>query len=162
MNYLNAAKVLDELMLELIDRGAQIPIRASEEFKAGRSFASIYARSKDDAEIAMKAGSTLESVEMNLLALAEIACGAAYAEDWQRRVMRAYQEAPALAPFAPRMVRGAPKGAYWVRVQSTELSKRPEASGLSAIPQEDGFTLIYGRKEDVTAFLKQISQKGRA
>ena len=163
---LAAAKVLDELLLELIEKGAAIPARVAEDLKAGRALAGIGLRKPDDEELAAMAGAVLESVEMNLLSQAEIIADAAYAEDWQGRIYSARtQEQPlgaAQTPYVNRMVKGVPKGEHWIRFQTSELADAdPAAFELTANPQEDGFTLIYGKKENVTAFLKEISKKER-
>jgi len=51
---------------------------------------------------------------------------------------------------------GVPAGAYWVRVQASWLRLTPEDFALTSVPQEDGFTLIYGKKKDVTGFLAEV------
>jgi len=164
LSYLNAAKVLDELMLELIARGLEIPGHVIDELKAGRSFVGISSRNPEDINIAAKAELALQNVEMNLLALAEIDAGTDYAEAWQRRVAGAYNKE--FTPGAPvsgsRMVSGVPKGEHWIRVQTSELAdERPGDFALTAKPQDDGYTLIYGKKEDISAFLNKIRQKFR-
>ena len=162
-NHLAAAKVLDELLLELIEKGAAIPAQVAEELKAGRALAGIGLRKPDDAELAAKAGVVLEGVEMNLLSQAEITGGAAYADAWQERILAARaRERPseAAAAYVNRMVKGVPKGEHWIRLQTSELADAdPAAFGLTAAAQEDGFTLVYGKKESVTAFLNEIRQK---
>jgi len=162
-NYLSAAKILDELLLALMEQGQTIPAHAAEDLKTGRSLAGILLRQHDD-EAAVKAQAILERVEMNLLSLAESAFGRESAEDWQTKIAEAYrQEAPASAP-ASKFVTGVPKGTHWVRVEAsypTDAGVAPEAFGLTSIVQEDGYLLIYGRKEDVSAFLAEIRQRIR-
>ena len=162
MNYLSAAKALDELMLELIGRGMEIPAHTVEDLKAGRSLAAIYARSPADEVIAAKAAAALENVEMNLLSLAEAQAGAAFADGWQARLAGAYQEeAPQIPPSAARMTPGVPKGAYWIRIQTSELAgiAPREELELTLAAQEDGYTLIYGKQENVQSFLQDIRKK---
>ena len=143
-NHLAAAKVLDQLMLELMDKGIDIPAHVIDDLKAGR---------------ALPGGAFLENAEMNLLASADIAGGADYADAWQRKISAAYQEGAQTAPaFAPKMVTGVPKGAYWVRVQTEAL---PEHIPLKHITQDDGFTLLFGAKDDVMAYLNEIRRKER-
>ena len=153
MNYHSAAKALDALMMELIAKGITIPEHIAEDLKSGRSFAGILLRQPDDIEISAKAAFILENVEMNLLSLAEIEFGADYAETWQKAIIGAYREKA--APIsASKFTSGVPKGEYWIRVQTSELTAfTPEAFGLSVMEQKDGYTLIYGKKDNVTAFL---------
>jgi hypothetical protein len=165
-NYHAAALVLDALILELIGKGIDIPGHATEELKAGRSLASIGMRQPGDADIDMKAMTALQNVEMNLLALAEAGFGAEYAEEWQKRINSAYQEKPVGTPpvTATKFISGIPKGKHWVRIKATELEAVPGYEkllgvfSLSAVAQEEGWLLIHGRKEDVSAFLKSVRE----
>jgi len=164
-NYNAAARMLDELMLELIEKGATIPLHVVDGLKSGRSLASIEQQQPGDAGVAMKTTTILQNVEMNLLSLAEAVGGVEYADGWQKRIDGAYQE-EAAAPPRPvsKFVSGVPKGKHWVRVQATELAAVQEFEtllgefALSALAQEDGYMLIQGDKENVSAFLKEIRQ----
>ena len=168
LNYYSAAKILDTFMIELIKKDIEIPPRVIDDLKAGRSFASILLRTPEDIDIAAKAAFALESVEMNLLSLAEIKFGLDYAEEWQKKIIAAYKEEIAgIAPAsASKLVSGVPKGEHWIRVQTSELAefykqipdKPPEDFELTAAEQNDGYTLIYGKKENVTAFLNCVKQ----
>ena len=160
LNNLSAAKALDALMLELIARGADIPAHVAEDLKAGRALAGMAARQPGNTEIEAQIAPMLERVEMNLLSLAEIQGGEAFAEEWQQRVAEAYRE-PAQALPAAKRVPGVPQGAGWVRIKTSELGgiAPAEEPGLTAVEQEDGFTLIYGNKENITALLDNIRKK---
>ena len=157
-NHLAAARVLDELLLELIGMGAAIPAHVAQELKAGRALASIGARGPGDAE--PEAGSILESVEMNLLSQAEISAGAAYADAWQEKILAAQAQEASPSAYVNRMVQGVPRGVPWLRLQSSELAGTdPAEFELAAIPQEDGFTLIYGTQEKIEELLKHMRKK---
>ena len=167
-NCLNAAKTLDELLLELIEKGIEIPGHMANDLKSGRTLASISSRTPDDVDLEIKARIVLENVEMNLLALAENNLGAEAAETWQRRISSAYQEeitVQAAAVSAPKFGSGVPKGDHWVRLQSDYLDtvegaeKLLEQFKVSVLEQEDGYLMIHGKKEDVSAFLKGLRQK---
>ena len=169
-NYQSAAKAMDELTLELIQRGITIPRHVTDDLKSGRSYANISSSDPDNSETAMEAMIALERVEMNLLALAEIEFGREKAEMWQHKINSAYRDEIAQRPpsrQANRFGSGMPKGDHWIRVQSdymdTALGAREslEGCGLSLIKQDDGFLLIHGRKEDISAFLKGIRKKNR-
>jgi len=170
-NYQNAAKVLDELMIELIEKGAKIPDHVISGIRSGRSFVSITLRQPDE-EVARQAMIALQNVEMNLLALAEQVGGMDYAEEWQRRVNDAYAQESVYTRSAPpqatKFVSGVPKGEYWIRIEEAELlpvqgelAKLLGDFELTSIAQEDGYLLLYGRKENVSSFLKDIRQKVR-
>jgi len=167
-NDFGAAKLLDALMLELIEKQVAIPRHVMDDLKAGRSLASIGRRNPGDADVAAQTMAILQSVEMNLLSLAEMGVDSAYADAWQGRIAQAYQEESAqAAPAAVRFVTGVPKSEHWIRMQASELAAiegaddRLAALALSARPQEDGYILIHGKKEAVSAFLNEVREKVR-
>ena len=165
-NYSAAARTMDELMLELIEKGATIPPHVVSDLKSGRSLTNIWLRKTDDADIEMKTMTILQNVEMNLLSLAEVVGGVEYADGWQKKIGGAYlEEATSASPVhASKFVSGVPRGKHWVRVQKIELKAVRELDtllgefALSALEQEDGYILIQGDKENVSAFLKAIRQ----
>jgi len=166
-NCFNAAKALDELMLELIEKGIKIPRHVADDLKAGRSLASIGQRSPDDVAIASKALAILENVEMNLLSIAEAGIGGEYADGWQGKIAETYQEEPEPVAKRPTFVAGVPKGDHWVRIETKDLfeveglEQRLGEYSLTIRKQDDGFTLIHGKKEDVTGFLREIREEIR-
>ncbi|MCL2494434.1 MAG: hypothetical protein FWE98_02105 [Oscillospiraceae bacterium] len=165
-NYLAAAKVLDELMLALLGKGLTAPPHVVEDLKAGRALANMSARQQaasqepGNAELEGKIAPALERVEMNLLALAEMAEGAAFADLWQGKIAGAYQSPPQAPPLAGKM-QGVPRDAYPIRIQSSALAgcAPAEALDLTVTAQEDGYTLIYGTKENISVFLKDIRRQ---
>jgi len=174
-NYLGMAKTLDELMLELKKRGAEIPGNVTGDLKSGRSLASIYMRQPCEGDTAVKTMSILENVEMNLLSLAESTAGREFAEKWQQRIdgtLAGDAGADGCAPSQPASAwkynSGVPRGEYWIRVKESELAPvSHELDGLLAgfelrsLPQDDDYLLLYGKKENVSAFLKDIRDKFR-
>ena len=169
-NYLNAARVLDELVLELKGKGIKIPGHTVDELKSGRSLASICARQPEDGDSCVEAMIALENAEMNLLALADVNFGKEAAEAWQLKIKTAYldQSLQPSKPAASRIASGVPRGEYWIRLQSDYLGSIDGArdllndAPLSAVRQDDDFILIYGRKEDVSEFLSRVREMQRA
>ena len=175
IDYLHIIKVLDGLMLELIGKGADIPRHISEDLRSGRSLAGICTlQTGDYDDVAPKVMVLLESIGMNLLSLAEERCGIEYAEEWQRRIIGAYsndntvqqKQRLQVKPKLPTFVTGVPKGEYWIRIDGSELSpvsgdldEMLTAFGLTANDQDDGYILLYGSKDNVSSFLKDIRRK---
>jgi len=169
INCISAAKVLDELMLELMDRGVEIPGHVTDDLKSSRTLARLGSRQPDDAALETKARAALERVEFNLLSLVDLHMGTEAAEAWQIRINSAYQQEDvaeqAVPVSAPRFGSGVPKGDRWVRLQSDYLDTVEDAKemletfSVSVLKQEDGYLLIHGRNEDISAFLKELRQK---
>jgi len=163
MNFIAAAGVLDALMLELAERGVAAPAHVTASLQTARSLARIGLRkAEEDSEAELKTLAVLQDAEMNLLSLAETNFGAAYAEDWQRRMAAAGAIPVTKTPAesASKFVVGVPKGVHWMRIRQSELEKLPDADFaryyLTALPQADGYLLLYGEKTNITAFLKEM------
>jgi len=169
------AKALDELMLELLEKGIQIPSYITDDLKSGRSLAGILSRQSCEGDTSAKTMSILEKVEMNLLSLAESTGGRDNAEKWQQKIDSALNSddgdccsAPLPSAPASRYNSGVPRGEYWIRFMESELSPYSheleglfDSFGLKALPQDDGYLVIYGNKDNVTSFLKDIRDKER-
>ena len=181
VNYGSVARTLEEFLKELIEKGMTIPPQVVADLKTGRSVLSIYKRMPEEtdieseldaiADVEMKARISLQNVEMNLLSLADEKIGREYAEEWQRKINASYEDQTETSDNAEDAVSGTspyitgvPKGEYFIRIKQTELAevngldKLLVSYGLTSDSQADGYLLIYGRKEDVSAFLKEIRQ----
>jgi len=170
MNCSSAVKTLEELRLSLIEKGVPIPRHITEELVKGRSLARIYSLEPDDAELAAKAMAALDIVEMNLLSLIEKNVDAETADTWQRKIKEAYLEQDtqtAAEATATGVYPGIPKGGHFIRLKIDYLDTLEGASELlerfavTARKQEDGFLLMHGKKEDISAFLEAVRDKVR-
>ena len=161
-------KLLEELMIELMDKGLDIEDHVRQSLKSGRSLASISEGLAEHEENRQLTAHTLEQVEMNLLSLAFSRVSRAYADAWQRRIDAAtnisIQENQTVTGkrFVSRMVSGIPKNHRWIRVQLSELgdvdriSELIIANDLETTLQPDGFTLLHGKQENVQSFLAEV------
>jgi len=171
VNCLAAAKVLDELMLDLINRGIGIPPHVTRDLQSGRSLAGISLRQTEsrsvhshEDSIAMKTLSILQNVEMNLLSLAQAGADTEYADAWQKRINEAYLQAPdtTASKLASGFISGMPRGIHWIRLKTTELENVPALGelldnfDLAASSQEEGWQLIRGKKDNIASFLREI------
>jgi len=172
LKYRNAVKVFEELMMDLTGKGVEIPGHVIDSIRSGRSYINILLRAHDDG-VERHAAISLESAEMNLLSMADASGGSGYADMWQRRINDAYAGIPDAgeglpAPPAPVSVfaAGVPRGRHFIRIQESELSplhdELDEMFGgfeLIAKTQKDGYILLYGTKENVSSFLKEVRRK---
>jgi hypothetical protein len=165
MNYEHVCKILEELMVELMKKGITIPQQLIDDLKSGRTLISIYKEEPAELDRAMETTPFLQKVESNLLYLADSEIGKGYANEWQGKISRAYLAESERVPSISRFISGIPKGDYWVRIKTSELSIGDELSellnqhNLSARPEKDSYLLVHGRKEDISSFLKEVRQK---
>ena len=165
INYDNACKKLDEFMVELLDKGFAVPQHLFDDLKSARNLINIYRAVPSELAQAMDSSPYLQSVEMNLLSIAETEISKDYADEWQREIIAAYQGNAAGGAKPAAFITGVPKGDYWVRINTSEVSIGKEHEKLlaelrlQAKAQDDSYVLIHGRKDDVKIFLKEIRQK---
>ena len=155
---------MEELMLLLLEKGADVPEQVAEELRSGRSYAGMGTRVGADADIETKAMIAFQNVEMNLLSQAEIIFDRETADSWQIKLNQAKESPPVAAKTTSRYITGVPKGSYQIRVQTEYLDTAENLDEMLAgyklktIPQDDDFVMIYGEKENVMNFLKEIRQ----
>lgn len=152
-------------MVELMKKGLAIPQPVIEDLKTCRTLIKIYGTGSADPETAADAAPYLQKVEANLMVLAESSVGVEYADAWQHRIRAAYEDNGGETDTASKFVSGVPKSDYWIRLKTSELNIGGEIGemldrlSLSAKQNDDGYLLVYGKKEDVKAFLQEVRQK---
>ena len=165
INYDNVCKILDELMVEILNKGFTVPQHVFDDLKSARNLINIYRSSPQELGQAMESSPFLQIAEMNLLTIAETEIGKDYADSWQRQIISAYlEECPSgVKPMA--FVSGVPRGDHWIRLKTSdvdidgELSALLASLGLFVKNQDDGYILIHGGKDDVKTFLKAVRRK---
>ncbi len=165
MNYNNIVTKMEELILELIQTGAAIPAQIITDMQTCRSLVSIAESNPADPEAAQKATLQLQMLEAQLVILADSVSGKEYADRWQADLSTAYTENAKKPSVKKTFVSGVPKGCDWIRIDIAEITMDDELRGLiqnlglSSVPQEDGYLLLYGKKEDISHFLKEVRKR---
>lgn len=167
INYGSACKKLDELLAELLEKGLVVPEHIPNDLSAARKLINLSRAGSDPSELDLAMGKSpfLQLAEMNLLTIAEEGFGKEYAEAWQKKIIEAYKEEDSGSIRASSHASGIPKNEYWIRIQASEvkidndIDKWLGMFHLSARPQEDGYLLIHGAKEDVKSFLKEVRRE---
>lgn len=168
MNYEYLWKVLEELILELKNKGVTVPPELVEDLKSAQTFISRYRTEPTALHIVTEIELYLEKVESNLLYLAGSDVGEEYADECLRRIYEARRKGLSeKTTVTSRFVSGVPKGEHWIRIKVSdlisdrELGELLEKLGLSSKPQENDYLLIHGKEENVKAFIKEVSEKIR-
>jgi hypothetical protein len=164
MNFDRASKKMEELMLDLMQRGVSVPQHMRDDMGACRTQIGIASADDSNIEAQMQVVVLLQNTETNLLLLADTAAGGAYADEWQQKIREAYEEPKGPVPKA-HYVSGIPKGEPWIRIQPSVLASEEEINSLllqyslAHRQQEDGYWLIYGNKEDIRGFLEEVRKR---
>jgi hypothetical protein len=166
MNFENACRKLDELMVDLIKKGVAIPDQVIDDLKSTRTLINIYKSDPVEIDRTMETTPLLKKAEFSLMFLADTRIGKEYADEWQNKIDIAYQTEDGRPASRAGYVPGVPKGESWFRIAASELSAMgqdlEELLGrlhLSSEPQTDGYLLIHGGKGDIMSFLKEVRQK---
>jgi hypothetical protein len=169
LNYEHVWKVLEALIVELSKKGIKVPHKYVEDLKSAQTFIKIHNTEPSDSNVMTEIERYINSVEINLLSLAETEQGAKYADECMRRIYDARTKGIDSKISVPtKFVAGVPKDDHWIRIQITDLLTAEELDELlsthhlSSKPQEDGYILIHGIKDNVKALIRAMGQKLRS
>jgi hypothetical protein len=169
LNYEYIWKALEELIVEFSKKGIKVPHSYVEDLKSAQTFIKIHNTEPSDSNISAEIERYIDTVEINLLSLAETEQGAEYADECMRRIYDARMKGVDGKISVPsKFVAGVPKDDHWVRIQVTDLLTPDEVDDLvttyqlSSKPQENGYILIHGTKEKVKAMIRAMGQTLRS
>jgi len=164
INYDSVCRRLEELLVELLGVGCEVPARINDQLNSARRMINIYRTTPSELDFVMRNSPLLQIAEVDLTAIAEEALGMESAEAWQRKIIAAYTE-PSAGLAKPRAyVSGIPKTDHWVRIQTAEIPEEADMPsllsqyGLNADEQTDATVIIRGEKENAKKFIGEIRQ----
>lgn len=168
MNYEHLWKVLEELFVELTNKGVAVPEELLDDLKSAKTLITIYNTDPTALEAATQIEMYLSNVESNLMYLTESDLGKKYADKCLERIHEARQRGLGEKVTVPsKFVSGVQKGEHWIRINISNIISNKELDSLlkklnlSSKPQEDGYVLVHGKEENVKAFIKEISERIR-
>jgi len=165
MNYELLWKILEELMIELADRGVTIPKELMDDLKSARTLISIYNTEPSALDVVTEVALYLDKIEPNLLYLAESEVGKKYASAWIKKISDARLEKAETTIVPSKFVAEIPRGEHWIRIKTSDiisddnLKELLKNLKLSSKAQNDGYLLVYGKEEHVKSFIKEVGKK---
>ena len=165
MNYELLWKTLEELMIELTDRGVTIPQELMDDLKSAKTFISIYKTGPSALDVVTEVALYLDKIEPNLLYLAESEVGEKYASAWVKKISDARLEKAETTAVPSKFVAEIPRGEHWIRIKTADiisddnLKELLKNLNLSSKSQDDGYLLIYGKEENVKSFIREVDRK---
>jgi hypothetical protein len=164
VGYLDAWKVLEEMVADFRRKGKDIPTKAMTDLKSAKTMIRILKADARCGETVQKIEEYLGSVESYLISEGERVFGAAYATEWLNRLSQASRKA-VQEEDETRFVPGLPREQKWIRIKPSaeltvkQLRELAEDSDLSYKTQDDGSFLVYGKGESVKDFVKKMTAK---
>ena len=172
MGYQAVWKVLEEIIIELRKKGVATPQSVMNDLKSAKVFIEIMdASQKACGETAPKVEQYLGSVEAYLVTEAQKIFEPTRIDKWLRRL-----EEASCATCATRgeegkekeeakFISGIPRDQKWIRIKPIatlpleKLKQLAEKQNLSSHMQENGRLLVYGKAENIKAFIKEMTEQ---
>jgi len=167
MGYEEVWNVLENLITELRNRKQTIPTNVMNDLHSAKTMIQVLKADTTHIENIPRIEAYLESVEVQLISIAQEKFGQEFVVKWMKKLEEARREVSEEKEESARFVPGVPRDKHWVRVQISEDTSRKEIeklakeNKLSHKIQKDGYMLVYGDDENVKAFVKKIAAKFR-
>jgi hypothetical protein len=175
MGYLAVWKVLDGMIMELRQRGLEIPPQVMNDLKSALTTIKIGKVDTGARDTSSKIGEYLGNVESYLITEAQKKFEEKYVDEWLKRLAEAGYgtgETCEDEDLEPRFVSGVPRDQRWLRVEPKDeltfekLTIFADEAGLSKRAEEDGHLLVYGKAGALKEFINKMtsfegSRKGR-
>ena len=161
-------KTLDSLVAEFRKHGQTVPQNIIEDLRSAKTLMQVLRADPKHEENLPTIEMYLGNVESYLIFEAHKKIGAAFAEDWMRRLREAREAAEVEEePLEPssKFVSGAPRDQKWLRVQvsdempENEIKKIATECGLSTRIQPDGYLLVSGDESGIKLFIQKTGEK---
>jgi hypothetical protein len=156
-------KTLEEMMLELRKKGANIPSNVMEDLRAAKSMINLSCMDGSRGEAIQKAEEYLAKVEAYLVTEAQKTLGSETVDQWLRRLEDANIETCEEKTEKNTFVTGVPRDQKWIRVEpinklpAERIRQIAKEQNLQVNPQKDGRLVVYGKPEGIKEFLKKMT-----
>jgi len=157
--------VLENLITELRNKGQLIPANVMNDLHSAKTMIQVFKADTTHVENIPRIETYLESVEAQLISMAQEKVGSKFVAKWMEKLDEARRKVSEEKEEGARFVPGLPRDKHWVRVQISEdtprkeIEKLAEENNLSHKMQKDGYMLVYGDDENIKAFVKKMAAK---
>jgi hypothetical protein len=159
-------KILEDMTLKLRRKGVEIPANIINDLRSAKSMLEISTAEKGSGDFLAKIQECTDNVEAFLTAQVEKTFGVKAADDFLKQLEDS--SCPTCQTGQPtrktenKFVSGVPRDQKWIRVEPIDglsdekLRQMAQEQNLSVSPQEDGKLVVYGKPEDIKAFVKKM------
>lgn len=169
MGYLDAWKILDEMIADFREKGGIVPPETMVELKSAKTLISILEADSDCVGIRERIEKCLFNAESYIMSKGQMMLGIEYVDKWSNRLNQASKK-PAdegkgaqIADNRQNLPSGLPRGPNWVRIsllpelQIDKLRELADESQVSCILQDNDGLLVYGEKDQLKGFIKKVA-----
>jgi len=163
MGYLDAWKVVEEMILDLRRKGILIPSDTMTELQSAKTLIHVLEADTAQANVTQEIDNCLFNVESYIMSKGQMVFGPEYVEKWFTRLDQA-KEAPEETKKESKLLPNIPRGAKWIQINLSALSiedskKFADELHLSCIVQNEGFLLVQGEDEQLRELVKKMAAK---
>jgi len=163
MGYLDAWKVVEEMIIDLRGKGVLIPSETMTELQSAKTLIHVLEADSSQADVTEKIDKCLFDMESYIMSKGQMVFGPEYVEKWFGRLDQA-KEAPEGTKLEPKSLPNVPRGAKWIRINPSSVSvdeskKFADELHLSCIVQDEGFLLVQGEDAQLRELIKKMASK---
>jgi hypothetical protein len=162
-------KILEDMTLKLRRKGVEIPPNVINDLRSAKSMLEISPSEKGSGDFLAKIQECTDNLEAFLTTQVEKTFGVKAADDFLRQLedssCSTCQTCQPTKKTENKFVSGVPRDQKWIRVEpidslsAEKLRQMAHEHNLSVSPQEDGKLVVYGKPEDIKAFVKEMISK---
>lgn len=159
-------KTLETLLIELKEKGVNIPGKAFDDLKSAKTLMNIFKVDKRYEDSTQNIENYLRNVESHLLYLAENSFGKEYTQKYLEKIDKAQRKgAVSDIKAKSKFISGVPRGEHWVRIKTTDLIEKEQLeriikrSGLSYQYEQDEYFLVSGDKTKIKDLLNLVTEQ---
>jgi hypothetical protein len=163
MGYIDAWKVVEEMIVDLRGKGILIPSDTMTELQSAKTLVHVLEAGTSQADISQEIDKCFFNVESYIMSKGQMVFGPEYVEKWFTRLDQA-KEAPEETKREPKSLPNIPRGARWIRINPStlsidELKKFAYELHLSCIVQNEGFLLVHGEDAQLRELIRKMAAK---
>lgn len=163
MGYLDAWKIVEEMIVDLRGKGILIPSDTMTELQSAKTLVHVLEADTGQADISQEIDKCFFNVESYIMSKGQMVFGPEYVEKWFTRLDQA-KEAPEETKEELKLLPNIPRGAKWIRINPSTLSvdeskKFADELHLSCIVQNEGFLLVHGEDAQLRELVRKMAAK---
>jgi len=165
LNYDTLWKLMANLIGDLKRRGESVPPRIMNDLRSMKTMIEVAKIDRSNPQVISRIEEYLTSLESHLLPIAREKIGEEYVDALMEKIAEAQKDT---STFEQKMEKrfpvGVPRDKDWIRIKPTEetpldvIKRISREVGLKHQIQEDGYVLLYGRKEQIKEFVRRTAR----
>ena len=161
MGYLDAWKVVEEMIVDLKGKGILISSDTMTELQSAKTLAHVLEAGTGQADVSQEIDKCFFNVESYIMSKGQMVFEPEYVEKWFTRLDQA-KKAPEETKDEPKLLPNIPRGAKWIRINPSTLSvdeskKFADELHLSCIVQNEGFLLVHGEDAQLRELVRKMA-----